>query len=339
MNAKDRLVQALKLEGVDRVPCTSPLQTGTIDLMNATGAFWPEAHNDPVLMSRLSLAAHTLGGLENVRVPFDVTVDATAFGAVTGKESIDRQPAILERPITTEEELECVEIPDPHTDGRAPVVLEAVRLLAKELEGVPIICATVSPFMLAGQLRGDEKAIMDTVKNPDFLKGILDVASRWNIEFSKAALDAGADIITMVDATSSGTVLGPAQFDEFAMPYQKRVADSIRKNGGYSVLHICGNTVKTLEGMVRTGVDGISVDQQMDIGWVAEQLKGRCASIGNVSPTNTLLKKGPHEVEAEVKRCIEGGVDIIAPGCGFASETPLENMKAMASATLKYGKR
>ncbi len=339
MNEKDRLISALKQEGVDRVPCTSPLQTGTLDLMEASGSYWPEAHNDSALMARLALAAHTLGRMENVRVPFDVTVDATAFGAVTGKESIDRQPAIMERPISSPEELEAAEVPDPYKDGRSMVVLEAVRELAGGLDGVPVICATVSPFMLAGQLRGDEMAIMDTVKNPTFLKGILDLAAEWNIEFSKAALEAGADIVTMVDATSSGTVLGPAQYEEFAMPYQRRVADAIRKAGGLSILHICGNTIKTLDGMVRTGVDGISVDQQMDIAWVAEQLRGRCTSIGNVSPTSTLLKKGPAEVEAEVKRCIDGGVDIIAPGCGFASETPLANMQAMAEATAKHGKR
>ncbi len=339
MNEKDRLISALKQEEVDRVPCTSPLQTGTLDLMEASASYWPDAHNDSALMAKLAMAAHTVGGIENVRVPFDVAVDATAFGAVTGKESIDRQPAIMERPITTPEELESAEVPDPHKDGRAPIVLEAVRELVNDLEEVPVICATVSPFMLAGQLRGDEMAIMDTIKNPAFIKGVLDLAAEWNIEFSKAALEAGADVVTMVDATSSGSVLGPKQYEEFALPYQRRVANAIRKEGGLSILHICGNTIKTLDAMVRTATDGISVDQQMDIAWVAEQLRGRCASIGNVSPTNTLLKKGQAEVEAEVKRCIEGGVDIIAPGCGFASETPLANMQAMAKATVKYGKR
>ncbi|MBC7107339.1 MAG: MtaA/CmuA family methyltransferase [Methanomassiliicoccales archaeon] len=339
MNEKERLISALRLEGVDRVPCACPLQTGTIDLMKITGAYWPDAHKDADLMTKLAIGAHDIAGIESVRVPFDVTVDASAFGAVTGKETIDRQPSIIQRPIKTPEDIDKIEIPDPYRNGRAPIVIEAVRKLSERMKETPVICAIISPFMLAGQLRGEQEAIMDIIKNPDFLKRVLEISARWGIEYSAAAIQAGADIIAMVDATSSGTVLGPSQYAEFAMPYQKMVADSIRKNGAYSILHICGNTTKNLKYMAQTGVNGISVDQQMDISWVKEQLKGKCATIGNVSPTSTLLKKSPADVEDEVRKCIEGGTDVVAPGCGFAPETPLENMRALVNATKKYGKR
>ena len=337
MNEKDRLLDTLSLKEVDRIPCVSPLQTGTLDLMEASGARWPEAHDDPEAMARLALAAHTVAGIENVRVPFDVTVDATAFGAVTGKATLDRQPSILEEPITTPEQLEQVELPDPLGDGRAPVVIDAVERLSRELGDVPVICAIISPFMLAGQLRGSQNAIMEVMLKPAFMHGILDKASDWGVAYSLAALDAGADIISMVDATATGDVLGPAQYEEFALPYQKRIVDAVHSKGGKAVLHICGKTTKNIELMAQTGVDGITVDQQMDIGWVKEQLKGKCATIGNVSPTNTLLRKTPEDVLAESKACIDAGTDVLAPGCGFASETPLENMRALVEAAKRFG--
>ena len=339
LDERNRLFDVLNLEEVDRVPCVSPLQTGTIDLMKATGAYWPDANNDPGLMARLSLSAHTLGGIESVRVPFDVSVDATAFGALTGKEGIDRQPAILEAPIRSPEALEAAEIPDPTKAGRAPVVLESIRILAKECKDAPIICAIVSPFMLAGQLRGSQEAIMDVAMNPGFLKGILEKATQWDIAFAQAAMDAGADVIAMIDATSSGDVLGPPQYADFAMPYQKRVVDAIKKAEGYSILHICGKTTKNLPYMMQTGAHGISVDQQMDIGWVKQQLKGKAAAIGNVSPTSTLLFKKPADVVAESIRCIEAGTDILAPGCGFAPETPLENMQALSRTAREHRRK
>ena len=154
---ENRLFDVLNLEEVDRIPCVSPLQTGTIDLMKMTGAYWPDANNDSILMAKLAKVAHTIAGIESIRVPFDVSVDATAFGAITGKESIDRQPAILDAPIKTPEALDGAAVPDPSKDGRAPVVLESIRLLAKEFPNTPVICAIVSPFMLAGQHEGGAK--------------------------------------------------------------------------------------------------------------------------------------------------------------------------------------
>lgn len=336
---KDRLLDVLEMRTVDRVPCASPLQTGTLDLMRASGSFWPEANNDPRSMSRLAKAAHTVAGIESVRVPFDVTVDANAFGAATGKESMNRQPAVLSAPITTPQELGRAVVPDPLRDGRAPVVLEAVHLLAEGCPRIPVICGIVGPFMLAGQLRGNQDAIMDVIREPDFLKQILEKATEWGIEYSLAALNAGADVIAMIDATSSGDILSPSQYSEFAMPYQRRVVDAIRNAGGYVILHICGRTTENMDEMLRTGAHGISVDQEMDIGWVKQQVKGRAVALGNVSPTSTLLFKGPDEVMAESVRCLEAGTDILAPGCGFTPETPLDNMKAMVRTAKAYCRR
>ncbi|MFA5311802.1 MAG: MtaA/CmuA family methyltransferase [Methanomassiliicoccales archaeon] len=336
---KSRLIDVLSLKTVDRIPCVSPLQTGTIDLMKATGAYWPDANRDAKLMAKLGAAAHTIAGIESIRVPFDVSVDASAFGAVEGKDAIDRQPAILDAPIKNQSDLDKAMIPDPKKAGRAPIVLEAIKMVSKEFPRTPVICAIVSPFMLAGQLRGSQEAIMEVAMKPDFMKQILEKATEWDIAYSMAALEAGADVIAMIDATSSGDVLGPPQYAEFALPYQKRVVDAVRKAGGYTVLHVCGKTRKNMPFMIQTGANGISVDQQMDIGWVAQELKGKAACIGNVSPTNTLLFKKPADVMAEAKRCIDAGTQILAPGCGFAPETPLENMKALVEAAHLYGVR
>lgn len=64
----------MDLKTVDRVPCACPLQTGTIDLMRDSGAFWPEAHVNPAAMAKLARAARDIAGIESVRVPFEVSV-------------------------------------------------------------------------------------------------------------------------------------------------------------------------------------------------------------------------------------------------------------------------
>jgi [methyl-Co(III) methylamine-specific corrinoid protein]:coenzyme M methyltransferase len=333
MNERERLLAVLDHAPVDRIPAVSPTQTGTVDLMKASGAFWPKANEDPELMFRLSLAAHTIAGLEGCRVPFDAAVDASAFGAVTSMESDRQQPAITGRPVSSITSLDQLEVPDPRKDGRAPVVLGAVSKLRRALgSDSPVLCGVISSFTLAGQLRGESDAMMELMTDPEFLKAVLEKAVRWDIEFATAAVEAGADVIVLVDATSSGDILGPEQYEEFALPYQKRISRAVREAGAKSIMHICGNTTANLPFMKRAGADGIGVDQSMDMRDVKKVLGRDVAAVGNVSPTTTLLFRSPEYVMEESWDCIEAGTDVLAPGCGFAPETPLANMKAMVQA-------
>jgi len=43
LNPKERLLNALNREPVDKVPVVSVTQTAIVDLMDQTGAEWPEA--------------------------------------------------------------------------------------------------------------------------------------------------------------------------------------------------------------------------------------------------------------------------------------------------------
>lgn len=337
MKERERLLAVLEHQPVDRVPVVSPTQTGTVDLMKASGAFWPQANEKADLMFQLSLAAHTVAGLEGCRVPFDAAVDASAFGAVTSHDTDRRQPAITGRPVSSRDSLDRLEVPDPHRDGRAPVVLEAVSLLRQALgDESPVMCGVISSFTLAGQLRGEAEALMELVTDPEFLKDILDKAARWDVEYAREAVKAGADVIVLVDATASGDILSPEQYQEFAFPHQQRIARAVRDAGAKCIMHICGNTTFNLPFMKATGVDGISVDQSMDMSKVKEVLGPDCAAVGNISPTTTLLFRSPEYVVEECKECIAAGTDILAPGCGFAPETPLENMKAMSSVRMQH---
>jgi len=330
MNERERLIASLKLEPVDRVPVVSHLQAATVDLMNATGAFWPEANHDAKKMLALALGANTMAGLESVKVPFDVALDPTAFGVRTGKDAVDRPPSILEPIVRSMDDVKRMEIPDPRRDGRPPLVLEALRILRGMDLTIPIFSGVIAPFMLAGQMRGEQDAIMDVMLDPDLMKALLAKCAEWGARYAEAQADAGTDVIVLVDATASGTILSPEQYEEFALPFQRKVVDAAHAKGVPVILHICGDTSMNFELMMSTGADGISVDQCMDMRWVKEQTEGRCAAVGNVSPTTTLLFHTPEQVRQACRQILEAGTDILAPGCGIAPRTPLANMVAMA---------
>jgi len=84
--------------------------------------------------------------------------------------------------------------------------------------------------------------------------------------------------------------------------------------------------------MARSGMDGINLDQVMDLRKAREVLGPSVSIVGNVSPIGVLRSGSPEEVRAESLRCLENGADVLAPGCGFSPDTPVANMTAMVEA-------
>ncbi len=81
MNSTERLLRVLAGKPVDRAPVIGVTSVVTVDLMRQVGTRWPDAHHDPEQMVRAGAAAHVVCGLESVKVPFDMAVEAGALGA------------------------------------------------------------------------------------------------------------------------------------------------------------------------------------------------------------------------------------------------------------------
>jgi [methyl-Co(III) methanol-specific corrinoid protein]:coenzyme M methyltransferase len=329
LNERARLLRALDMDPLDRVPCVSPLQTGTVELMEQSGCSWPQAFRDPEQMYGLSRAGHDIAGLEGVRVPFDVTVEASALGASTGREGVDRQPSISRTALNDLEGLDRLEVVEPSAGAATAAVLSAVDLLSCRMEGVPVICGIVAPFMLACQMLSIEQTLMNIVRDPSFVRMLVRKAESFDQMYVVSALNAGADVITLIDAAASGDILSAQQYEEHALPSETGMALRTRFGGGRSVLHICGQTGHLLGSIKGSGATALSVDQCMDLAKVREILNGEMALIGNVSPTESLLFGTPGEVESESRACLEQGVNVLAPGCGLAPRTPTRNVLAM----------
>jgi MtaA/CmuA family methyltransferase len=333
INEKERLINILRKEEVDRVPCVSPMQTGILGLMQASGSFWPEAHHNPKKMADLALSANRIAGLESVRVPFEMAVDASAFGVMVSDRSLRRQPIVLERRIGSAEEFAEVDVPDPRKDGMVPVVLDAIRDLKMRAPNLPTICGVLAPHALAFELLGEQEALRMMLNDPTLLKATMLKAKMFAVQYSEAAFEAGADIIAFVDPLASGDFLSYQQYQEFALPFHRKICDETEKMGIPVILHICGNTTKILPLIAQSGANGISIDSSVDVLFAKSMLSGRSAVIGNISTTEVLLHGTEDKVRSCTAECIAEGIDAVAPGCGLVLQTPLNNLKAMTDAT------
>jgi uroporphyrinogen-III decarboxylase len=74
---------------------------------------------------RLAIASYELSGLEYVGVPFDIGVEAEAFGCKLDFDTMDVPPAVIQCNYNSPD--------DPLQLGRILVVLQAIRILRKRL--------------------------------------------------------------------------------------------------------------------------------------------------------------------------------------------------------------
>ncbi|HTY46099.1 MAG TPA: MtaA/CmuA family methyltransferase [Methanomassiliicoccales archaeon] len=334
MRPRERFLSVLHRESIDRMPAVCPLQTATIDQMRLSGAYWPEANFGGEKMAKLSLAASEFAGFESARVPFDVAVDEEALGAEIGRSDRETAPFIMKPIIVEKEDLDALVVPDPGAAGRVPVLLDAISRIKAEHPELPMICAHHGPFTLAAQLRGEEQAMVDIATDPEFLEAILCKCTEWGSALAKAAVDAGADAIMMIDAEANDLILGPEEFARFARPGETAMVKAIHALDCPAMVHICADVSLTADQVADSGVDGFSIGQGSSVKDIRARTRGRCVMIGNVSPATTLYSGTPDEVREETLRCIRDGFDLVAPGCGLSPKTPLVNLQTM-TATIK----
>lgn len=323
-----RVFAALLGGKVDRIPVTSVAGCGgtvSVDIQEATGIYWPEAHKDPEKMAKLAIESQRLTGIENVRVPFDFVVEPEALGCeIRWGEKPDSVPSVIKHPYKDPEKLKKPE--ELLEAGRIPIVLEAIRLVRREVgDALPISSLVLGPFTLAGELAGLNEILIWTLKKPEYVEEFVKFSTEIAIEFAKAQYRAGSDIVGVASPTES--LIGPNSFRKFVKPYLTKIADEL---GGIKVLHICGNTEKILADMAETGFDALSIETKNVAS--AKSLAGEVKILGSVSSSKTLTFGSPEEVKVEAKRCLEGGVDLLEPDCGFSPITPLGNIKAMVKA-------
>ncbi len=119
-----------------------------IELMQACGAFFPEAHSHAETMARLAAAGHTLLGFDTVMPIFSVVQEAAALGCQVDWGAIDTMPTVRTHPFAAEEDF----VLPIGWQEKPPirVVLEALRLLRQELGGQAVIVGKVmGPWTLS----------------------------------------------------------------------------------------------------------------------------------------------------------------------------------------------
>lgn len=330
MNSFERVMNRLQGKPVDRVPNLS------IVMMFAAkeiGKTFSDCCIDHRLLAEAALRCHERYGIDMVCAISDSLREAEGFGTqvIFPDEGV---PYAAQMRLQDIADIDTLQVIDPSLGRRMTDTVEAVRYLRQRVDNdVPVVGWVEGAMAECCDLMRMEEVFMNLLDEPEAMEQLLDICTKQGILFAKAQVEAGAHIIGIGDAATS--LLGPALYEEFALPYQQRMIDAIHKMGVPVKLHICGNIGPVMDLVAQTGADMVDCDFMVDMERAATILPENCCICGNFNPVEILYQGTPEIVRAEVLRCrqiADRKNTFAAPGCEVPKDTPQENMFALLAA-------
>ena len=197
------------------------------------------------------------------------------------------------------------------------------------------------PFSLAGMIRGTEAWMTDLyLAEPSKVQDLLEICTGITCQFIRLMGQTGAHMTSNGDSPAGPDMIAPELYRQFALPYEKIVADEARKAGMYYALHICGDTELILEEMVSTGADAFEIDYKTNMHKAFDILHDKATFIGNLDPSGVLALGTPDLVKAKTLELLEvfskTNRFILNSGCALPATTPPENIRAMVETARNF---
>ncbi len=244
----------------------------------------------------------------------------------------DQPPAIREEEalLTEKTDLAKLKAPDPLGGGRMTDRVQGVALLKERVGAERLVEGWVEgPAAQGADLRGLNTLMLDFFDDPDFVNDLFAFVIAMELDFAKAQIQAGADIIGVGDAAAS--LAGPEIYREFIWPHEKRLVDGIHKLGAAVRLHICGNTRPLLADMGKLGCEIVDLDSMADLSLARQAMGPGQMLLGDLDPVRALRNSTPQAITAGIAECHRqaGPRYIVGVGCEIPRDTPHANVRAL----------
>ncbi len=249
---------------------------------------------------------------------------------------------VIHNPVRSRKAIDEVRIIEPAED--VPYLLEAIRLVKAELSGlkgkIPLIGFSAAPFTLASYIieGGGSRNYLHTkglmYGDTEYWHRLMSKITDVLTVYLKAQVDAGAETLQVFDSWVG--CLGPDDYRNFALPYTKRLIDSVK--GPVPVINFSTNTGTYLDLVKQAGGDVVGVDWKVRLDEAWETIGAEFAIQGNLDPV-TLF--GPVEhLKKRVKEILDMAAGrpghIFNLGHGIILGTPVDNVKALVDFVHEY---
>ena len=123
LTSRERVLRTIHREPTDCVAVAPYMYDVAVV---AAGVSLLDYYTDPDVMTKAQLTLHDLVGQDVISVGSDNFYIAEGFGCQTTREE-EELPALTQPAVDSLADVFDVEVLDPHSDGRMPLMLEAIR--------------------------------------------------------------------------------------------------------------------------------------------------------------------------------------------------------------------
>ncbi len=344
----DRLLRALRREATDTTPIWVMRQAGRyLPEYRATreraGSFMGLAQN-PEVACEVTLQPLERFDLDAAILFSDILTIPDAMGL--GLSFAPGEGPQFARPVRTATDIAKLTVPD--MDGELRYVMDAVRLIRKELHGrVPLIGFSGSPWTLACYMvEGHGSRDFATLKTlcweqPKLAHQLLDTLAQAVAAYLIAQAAAGAQTLMIFDTW--GGLLGPASFREFSLRTMTRIVATLKADPTareLPVILFSKGAGTHLAELADTGCAGLGVDWTIDLADARTAVAGRVALQGNLDPT--ILRASPEVIRREARAVMDSYGShpghVFNLGHGITPEVDPAHVKLLVDEVHAYGR-
>lgn len=332
MNSLERIKAAVDFQPTDRVPVIAQVFGHAATL---AGVALGDYVKNGTLLARCQIEALKHYDYDAVFALMDTSVETEAVGSMLTYRP-DQYPSVRSYALSDRDRLGGLSAPDPHRAGRMPELLEAERILRREVgDDVLVVGCVLGPMTLTTQLLGIEAALYLAIDEPEKFAFVLDFATGIAIQFGISQIEAGAHLPIVFNPSASPAVIPHQFFREIELPRLKRVFAAFEQAGALANwLHIAGPAKPILPLYPQAGVDIANIDYEVDPLDAQRALPQVCLD-GNIRPL-AFVEATPDVIADETSRLMnlfaDRGGFIMSSGCEIPPESRPENIAAMVAA-------
>ena len=228
----DLLIKAALGQNVERTPVWLMRQAGRIlpeyrAIRNSLSGF-KELVETPHLAAEVTIQPVDILNVDAAIIFSDILVVPDAMGL--RYQMIEKKGPFFEKTVQSIEDVNRLNVPD--VEDNLHYVMEAIRITKRELNGrVPLIGFAGAPwtifsYMIEGQgSKTFSKAKKMLYTSPDIAHALLQKITLTTIDYLKAQIKAGADLVQLFDSWSG--ILTHQQYIEFGIKYVDQICNAI----------------------------------------------------------------------------------------------------------------